>query len=341
MVLLRWPFLVATSLLSTCLPVVSESLLSNWNPGSNRTVIIDFVKTVTDRQSQHFVSPDNRIAVFDNDGTLWCEKPNYTEMQFAVDRINHSFPQHPEWDSLPHLKQLIDWPRAQTVTLKGAEWLDVFMKSSANMTVEEFTQIAHNWIAEARHPEFQVSYLALTFKPMVELIQYLHQNEFRVFLVTGGSNGFVRTSCQRLYGISPRRVIGSHLETKYKLIGTTPTLVYGYSITRFNNAEEKPVAIQERIGQKPILAFGNSNGDLEMLHWTCSGEGRRLGLVLLHDDAAREYAYGENTKIYRHANEHSWHIVSMKNDFKTVFATVIRIRHFLHTQLRGIGQKQA
>ncbi|MDA7657845.1 haloacid dehalogenase-like hydrolase [Verrucomicrobia bacterium] len=289
----------------------------------NRNAIIEFVNSVTRPNSPSYVPPNARIAAFDNDGTLLCEKPNYTQMQFAVDRIKASFSVHPEWQELAHIRELVASPREMPVTLKGQNWLDVFMLSSSNVTVDTYTRAVVDWFEDARHPDFKTRYSTLAYSPMTELIRYLHENEFKVYIVTGSSNNFMRPWTTQIYGIPPERVIGSRMELKYESVENGPRLSVSDEIARFNIGPSKPISIQEAVGQRPILAFGNSNGDIEMLEWTCSGPKQSMGLILLHDDAAREYAYDQEAKVYDLATKNEWKIVSIKKDFKEVFENQI------------------
>ena len=304
----------------TSLATMAETAsLSKWNSTENRSAIVEFVTNVTRPNSPSYVRPNARIAVFDNDGTLLCEKPNYTQMQFALDRIKSNFSVHPEWQELAHIKELVGSPREMPVTLRGQEWLDVFMLSSSNVTVDAYSRAVTDWFEHARHPDFKTRYTSLTYSPMTELIRYLHKSEFKVYIVTGSSISFMRPWTTQIYGIPPERVIGSRMELNYETVETGPTLSISDKIDRFNNGPIKPISIQEALGQRPILAFGNSNGDIEMLEWTCSGQGPNLGLVLLHDDPDREYAYDQDTKVYDLAPKRQWRIVSMAKDFKEVF----------------------
>ena len=306
---------------------LEASSLSKWNPTENRAAIIDFIAEVSRPKSPNYVPPEERVAVFDNDGTILCEKPNYTQMQFAVDRIKVNFPDHPEWKELAHICNLVEAPREAPVTLTGQKWLDVFMLSSSNVTVKDYRTDVIEWFDVARHPRYGTRYSSLTYSPMIELIQYLQENEFQVYLVTGGSIDFLRPWISQTYGIPRERIIGSRMEMKYEVSQTEgPTLVNQEKIARFNNGRYKPVSIHEGIGRKPILAVGNSDGDIEMLEWTRSGQGLRMGIVLLHDDAKREYAYDQESKVYDIAKERNWNVVSMKKDFREVFSSDVTQR---------------
>ena len=294
--------------------------LLTWNDTETRKAIVEFVDRVTSESSPMFVPPSERIAVFDNDGTLLCEKPNYTQMQFSLDQIKATAPQHPEWNELPHIQELIKAPRETPVTLAGRDWLDVFLRTTQNVGIDAFAQNVSRWLESARHPDFDTHYLSLVYQPMKELIQFITANDFQVYIVTGSSIGFMRQWTFDTLGIPPQRVIGSRMEMSYENTEGSQRIVHGSKIERFNNGDVKPVAIQEAIGKRPIFTFGNSIGDLEMLEWGSSGAGESLGLVLLHDDAAREYAYIEDSKLYDRAKDQDWRVVSMKHDFKLVFA---------------------
>jgi hypothetical protein len=306
-------------LLSFFAAMAEAASLSKWNSTENRDAIIEFVTNVTQHNSPSFVPTNARIAVFDNDGTLLCEKPNYTQMQFAIDRLKASFPDHPEWRELDHIKELVNTPREKPVTLKGQKWLDVFMLSSSNVTVDDYSRSVTEWFENARHPDFKTRYSNLAYSPMIELIRYLHANEFRVYIVTGSSINFMRPWATSIYGTPPERILGSRMKLKYQNVENVPTLTITEEIARFNNGKAKPITIEEAIGQRPIFAFGNSDGDIEMLEWTSSGQGPSMGLILLHDDPDREYAYDQEAKIYNLAPKHEWRVVSIAKDFKEVF----------------------
>ncbi len=297
--------------------------LVTWNDTENRSAIIEFTERVTSKSSPTFVPPSERIAVFDNDGTLLCEKPNYTQMQFSVDQMKATATQHPEWNDVAYIQQLISAPRETPVTLEGRDWLDVFSRTTQRLTVETFAQNVAQWLESARHPDFHAPYPSLTYLPMKELIHYLSANDFQVYIVTGSSIGFMRQWAPSTLGIPEERIIGSRMEMEYENVDGALRIVHGSKIERFNIAANKPVAIHEAIGKKPIFAFGNSIGDLEMLEWASSNEHHSMSLVLLHDDEEREYAYDEKTKIYALAKARAWKVVRMKHDFESVFSQTV------------------
>jgi phosphoglycolate phosphatase-like HAD superfamily hydrolase len=288
--------------------------------------MVAFVKRVTDPADPAFVAPAERIAVFDNDGTLWVEKPLYTQLIFAMDRIRALAPDHPEWRSTQPFKAVLE-NDAETLAAGGEKALvQLIMASHAGMTAEEFESIVTKWIADARHPRMKRSYTALAYQPMLELLAYLRANDFKTFIVSGGGIEFMRPWTQEVYGIPPEQVIGSSIKTKFVMREDEARLMRLAEIDFIDDKDGKPVGIHKFIGRRPILAFGNSDGDLQMLQYTASGKGLRLMLLLHHDDGEREYAYDRESHVGRldkaldEARRREWVIVSMKKDFSTVFA---------------------
>ena len=301
--------------------------LPSWNDGPAKQSIVDFVARVTTPGGRDFVPPEQRIATFDNDGTLWAEQPLYFQLLFALDRVKVLAPQHPEWkDKEPFASLLKGDVKA---ALAGGEhaMLEIIMATHAGMSTEEFEQLVKDWIATARHPELKRPYDQCTYLPMHELLAYLRDNGFETFIVSGGGIEFMRPWTEAAYGIPPQNVVGSSIKTKYELRDGQPVLLRLAEVDFIDDKAGKPVGINEHIGRRPIAAFGNSDGDQQMLEWTQGGPGARLMVLVHHDDAAREFAYGAESKIgtfsdalMAEAKEKHWTVISMKEDWKTVFA---------------------
>ena len=299
--------------------------LPSWNDVASKQAIVGFVDAVTDRSGADFVEPAERIAVFDNDGTLWLEQPLYTQLTFALDRVKTLAPQHPEWKTTqPFQAVLAD--DMETLIASGKQGLlELVMATHAGMTTAEFETIVTDWLATARDPRFQRPYTELVYQPQLELLDYLRANGFKTFIVSGGGIEFMRPWTEKIYGIPPEQVIGSSIKTEFQLKDGVPALVRIPEIDFIDDKAGKPVGINAHIGRRPILAFGNSDGDIQMLQWTTAGDGRRLGLVVHHDDAEREYAYdrkghvGKLDKALDAAGPAGWLIVSMKNDWNAIF----------------------
>jgi phosphoglycolate phosphatase-like HAD superfamily hydrolase len=304
---------------------ISNDPLPSWNEGPTKAAIIGFVSAVTSPGSPDYVPPAERVAVFDNDGTLWVEQPMYTQLAFVLGRIEALAPQHPEWQDQQPFKAALEGDMS-TVGEAGLEGLmKLVMATHAGMTNTEFTRIVTDWLGEARHPRFERPYTELVYQPMLELLEYLRANGFETYIVSGGGADFMRPWTQDIYGIPPEQVVGSAVTLEYKEIAGEPALVRKPEIAFIDDKEGKPVGIWQHIGRRPILAFGNSDGDLQMLRWTTAGPGRRLGLILHHDDAEREYAYdrkshfGKLDKALDAAPDAGWVVVSMTSDWNQVF----------------------
>jgi phosphoserine phosphatase len=314
-------------LLIVSLSAVADPLPS-WNDGPTRQVITDFVTAVTTETGPDYVPPSERIAVFDNDGTLWSEQPMYVQLAFVLDRLKAMAPEHPQWQEEQPFKAALEGDMA-TLGDAGLEGLmQLLMATHAGMTSVEFEQIASDWIAQARHPRFERPYTELVYQPMLELLTYLRENGFKTFIVSGGGVAFMRPWTEGVYGIPPEQVVGSRIAQEYVVQDGEPALVRKPEIAFIDDKAGKPVGIQDHIGRRPILAFGNSDGDYQMLEWTTAGPGRRLGLILHHDDAEREYAYdrdshfGKLSKGLDDAASKGWVLVSMKTDWAQVFPEV-------------------
>jgi phosphoglycolate phosphatase-like HAD superfamily hydrolase len=327
--ILRWTarVLLMTFTVLASVPVVAQDKpLPSWNEGPAKTAIIDFVERVTNRNGQDWVAPEDRVATFDNDGTLWSEQPIYFQGMFIFDRIKAMAPQHPEWREEQPFKAALEGD-LKTLAAGGMASLNkLLMTTHAGMTTDEFAVIVTDWLKTARHPRFQRPYNELTFRPMVELIGYLQQSGFRTYIVSGGGVEFMRTWAEDAYGIPPERVIGSTIKLKYDLDNDKPVLRRLSEIEFIDDGPGKPVAIGRLIGKRPIFAAGNSDGDLQMLQWTTLASGPRFGLIVHHTDGEREWEYdrdsivGKLDKALDEAPRRGWTVVDMKNDWKTIYS---------------------
>lgn len=300
--------------------------LPSWNEGAAKARIVAFVNAVTEPGGKDFVAPAERIAVFDNDGALWSEQPMYFQLAFAIDRVKALAPKHPEWKSKQPFKAAVEGDMKTLAAAGEHGLLELVAASHAGLTTDEFSVVVKDWLASARHPRFKRPYNELTYAPMVELLAYLRANGFQTWIVSGGGVEFVRAFAEQAYGIPPQQVVGSSLELKYELRNGKPVLVQQPKIAFIDDKAGKPVGIQKAIGRRPIAAFGNSDGDFQMLEWTTSAPGARLGVLVHHDDAEREYAYDRKSpfgKLDRGLDEagpRGWTLVSMKDDWKRVYA---------------------
>ncbi len=304
--------------------------LPSWNDGPAKQAITTFVTDVTNAGGPDFVPPAQRIAVFDNDGTLWVEQPMYTQLAFVLDRVKALAAEHPEWKEQQPFKAALDGDMA-ALGASGMEGLmGLLMATHSGMTSDEFATTASDWIGSARHPRFERPYTELVYQPMLELLDYLRANGFKAFIVSGGGIDFMRPWTEQVYGIPPEQVVGSQIELKFELRDGKPVIVREPKVAFIDDKAGKPVGIERHIGRRPILAFGNSDGDLQMLQYTTGGPGRRLGLLLHHTDAEREYAYdreshfGKLDKALDLAGDAGWVVVSIKDDWSQVFPTVAR-----------------
>ncbi len=298
--------------------------LPSWNEGAAKKSIVDFVGAVTTAGGSGFVKAEDRVAVFDNDGTLWSEQPFYVQVAFILDRLKALAPQHPEWREDPLLGAVLKGD-LQPVVAGGMEAAaKLVMVTHAGMTTEEFATIVGDWIAGARHPKRDRPYTDLIFQPMLELLAYLRANGFKTFIVSGGGVEFMRVWAERVYGIPPEQVIGSSIVTKFEMVDDEPVLTRLAQMNFIDDHAGKPVGIHSHIGRRPIAAFGNSDGDLQMLQWTTAGSGSRFGLLVNHTDAEREYAYatsafGKLDVALKEAEKRGWTVVDMKQDWKQIY----------------------
>jgi hypothetical protein len=304
----------------------SANPLPSWNDGATKQSILDFVAAVTREGSPDFVPPAERIATFDNDGTLWVERPMYTQLVFALDRVKALAPQHPEWKDTQPFKAALEGDMKTLAETGEHGLMALLMATHPGMTTNEFQKIVVDWIATARDPRFKRPYTELAYLPMIELLSFLRASGFKTFIVSGGGIEFMRPWTERVYGVPPEQVVGSSIKTKFQMRDGRPELFRLGEINFIDDNVGKPVGINEHIGRRPIAAFGNSDGDLEMLQWTTMTGGRRLGLIVHHTDAEREYAYDRDTAFGRldkaldAAATNKWTVVDMKNDWKRIFA---------------------
>jgi hypothetical protein len=280
---------------------------------------------VTREGSADFVPVPQRIATFDNDGTLWCEHPMYVQGMYVIDRIEALAPQHPEWKDQSNFRAVLERDMHQ-LALKGENGLaELVMATHANMTIDEFVKSVRDWMATARHPRFKKPYTELVYQPMLELLAYLRANGFTTYIVTGGGVEFVRSWCEPIYGVAPGQVVGSSIQTRFELADDRPRIMRLPKIDFIDDGPGKPVGINKFIGRVPIAAFGNSDGDLQMLQYTTIESGARLGLIVHHTDAEREYAYDRDTHVGRldkalaEAPRRGWIVVDMKKDWRRIF----------------------
>ena len=312
--------------LVSSLALAQDDPLPSWNEGRAKKSILDFVSAVTREGTPEFVLASERIATFDNDGTLWCEQPMYVQLAFAIDRVKALSGKHPEWKQKQPFKAVLDNDIAALAKAGEKGLVELVMATHAGMTTAEFEKIASDWIATARHPKFGRPYTDLVYQPMLELLTYLRANGFKTFIVSGGGIEFMRPWSERVYGIPPEQVVGSSIKTQFKVDKGSPELIRLPTIDLVDDGAGKPVGINSHIGRRPIAAFGNSDGDFQMLQWATVPRGRRFGLIVHHTDSEREYMYdrkspfGRLDKALDAADANGWTLVSMKEDWKRVFS---------------------
>jgi hypothetical protein len=299
--------------------------LTSWNEGAAKQSIEGFVVRVTDPASTDFVPEEERIATFDNDGTLWSEQPMYFQLLFAIDRVKALAPDHPEWKMQQPFKAVLDGDMKALAAAGEHGLIEIVAATHAGMTTEEFEAVATNWIATAKHPTTGRPYTEMVYQPMLELLDYLRANGFKTFIVSGGGIEFMRPWTEAVYGIPPEQVVGSSIKTVFEMRDGGPVLVRLPEIDFIDDKEGKPVGINSHIGRRPIAAFGNSDGDLQMLQWTAAGDGPSFCLYVHHTDAEREWAYDRDSHIggldkgLDEAAARGWTVVDMKNDWKVVY----------------------
>ena len=318
---------VRTNASSSAAPVSvkAASALPSWAEGPTKSAIIQFVQDVTKQGGPHYVRPEERIATFDNDGTLWVEYPMYTQVLFAFDRVKELAPQHPEWKTTQPFKALLEGDM-KTVGASGMKGLmEILMATHSGMTATEFDEMVSKWLATNKQSKFKRLYTECVYQPQLELLTYLRANGFKTFICSGGGMAFMRPISEKTYGIPPEQVVGSSVVAEFQVKDGKPALVRMPKIDFINDKAGKPVGIYQHIGRRPILAFGNSDSDMQMIEYTMAGEGRRIGLFVHHTDADREYAYDRNShvgtldKALDQADAMGWIIVDMKKDWKDVF----------------------
>jgi phosphoglycolate phosphatase-like HAD superfamily hydrolase len=323
----------AAFLLAACAQVTpAPDPLPSWNAGPAKEAIVGFVKQTTTAASPQFVPPAERIAVFDQDGTLWVEQPMYAQVVFAFDRVKDVVKAQPALAGEEPFKTVLSGDRAALARLSEGDLLKIVGASQAGLSVEAFQQVVKAWAATAKHPKFQRPYTELVYAPMLEAMKYLRANGYRTYIVTGGGQEFVRAFAEAVYGVPPEQVVGTMLKVDYSVQDGKPTLTNGPALFFVNDKQGKPVGINMVIGRRPQAAFGNSDGDQQMIEWATGGAGARLGMIVLHDDAQREFAYGPaaglpasrvgafTQALYDEAKAKGWTVISIRNDWKRVFA---------------------
>jgi hypothetical protein len=299
--------------------------LPSWNDGAAKAAIVEFVTRVTTDGGPDFVPVPERIATFDNDGTLWSEQPLYFQLIFMVDRVKALAPQHPEWQTEEPFRSVLAGDVKGALGGGEAAIVKLGMATHAGMTTDEFDKIVTDWLAAARHPKLKRPYTDLVYQPMLELLVYLRANGFKTYIVSGGGIEFMRSFSEKVYGVPPEQVIGSSIKMKFEMREGKPVIVRLPTIDFIDDGPGKPVGIEKFIGRRPLAAFGNSDGDLQMLQWTAAGAGPRFVLIVHHTDAEREWAYdrkspiGKLDKALDAAKERGWTVVSMKDDWKAIY----------------------
>jgi phosphoglycolate phosphatase-like HAD superfamily hydrolase len=300
--------------------------LPSWHDRAAKKALLEFVRAVTDKASPKYVPPAKRIATFDNDGTLWAEQPMYAQLMFALDRVKAMAAEHPDWKNKEPFKGILTGDREAISKFTKKDLLEIVAMTHAGMNTEQFRAIAHDWLATAKHPRFKRPYTECVYHPMLEVMRYLRANGFKTYIVTGGGQAFVRAFSENTYGIPAEQVIGSAAKLKYVFHNGTPALMRQPTLLLLDDEEGKPEDIELFIGQKPLAAFGNSDGDRQMLEWTQSGPGARFMMLIHHDDEKREYSYGAKSHIgsfsdalMADATKRGWVVTSMKEDWKRVF----------------------
>jgi hypothetical protein len=320
--------LICPALLALLLAVTAAAQtdpLPSWNDTAPKRAILAFVEKVTKHGTPDFVPVPERIAVFDNDGTLWAEKPLPFQLFFTFDRIKALAPRHPEWQTNEPFASLLKGDLKGVMASGGKGLFELMAATATGMTIGEFSKTVTDWIATARHPQTGKLYTDMAYQPMLELLAYLRANGFKTFIVSGGGIEFMRAWTEKVYGIPPEQVIGTSGKLKFELRDGVPVLVKLPEIDLIDDKEGKPVGIQQNIGRRPICAFGNSDGDQQMLEWAMAGTGTRFALLVHHDDEQREYAYDRADKLAKldqawdEANARGWTVVGIKADWKTIF----------------------
>lgn len=313
--------------LAISLPAFAQTAepLPSWNDGPAKKSIIEFVQAITDQSSKDFVQPAERIAVFDNDGTLWSEQPAYFELLFAFDEVKRTAPQHPEWKTTQPFKAVLENDHKALAATGMDGILKIFGATHTGMTTQAFDDYAKTWLTQARHPKTGKPYTEMIFQPMLEMLDYLRSQQFKTYIVSGGDTAFMRAFAEKVYGIPPEQVIGTTFVTAYQLKDGQPSILRTAKLAHNDDGPGKPESIDAVIGRRPILAFGNSDGDLQMLQWTAAGSGKRLMGLVHHTDAKREWAYdrqspiGKLDKALDEAKSRGWTIVDMAAEWRRIY----------------------
>jgi phosphoglycolate phosphatase-like HAD superfamily hydrolase len=324
----------ATALLGAVsdVSVAFDDPLPSWNKGPAKDAILAFVKDTTEKSSSKYVEPKDRVATFDQDGTLWTEHPLYGQAMFAFHRLGVMAPQHPDWKTTEPFKSVLTGDHEAMSKFTEKDWMEIIAVTHAGMGTEEFLALVKPWITTAKAPRFDRLYTDLVFQPMLEVMKYLREKGFKTYIVTGGGQEFVRSYSERIYGIPPEQVVGSSIVTTFVNTNGKPVLMREPKPFFVDDGPGKAVGINMFVGKRPYAAFGNTAGDQQMLEWTQAGDGARLMMLVLHDDAQREYAYGParglpdthvgtfSEALLTQADKSGWNVISMKNDWKRIFA---------------------
>ncbi len=312
-------------LLLLSLPALAADPLPSWNEGPNKKQIIEFVQAVTAEGSKDYVKPAERIAVFDNDGTLWTEQPAYFEVLFAFDEVKRLAPQHPEWKTTQPFQAVLEGDHKALAAAGMDGLLKIIGATHTGVTTEAFIDNAKNWLKQARHPKTGKPFDQMIYQPMLEMLDYLRSQQFKTYIVSGGDTAFMRAFAEEVYGVPPEQVIGSNFVTQFQLKDGKPQVLRTAKLAHNDDGPGKPESIDAIIGRRPILAFGNSDGDLQMLQWTAAGPGKRLMGLVHHTDAQREWAYDRNSQVGRLdkaldlAKQQQWTVVDMASDWGRIY----------------------
>ncbi len=305
--------------------------LPGWNDGPSKQAILDLVAGVTREGGPDYVAPSDRIATFDQDGTTWVSHPIYAQGLFALDRLRAMAPEHPDWQTTEPFKSVLANDAAAMGKFSEKDWMEIIAVTHTGMTSADFAKLVADWLPKSRNPVLGRPVTDLVYEPMLEVMDYLRANGFKTYIVSGGGQEFIRVYAEEVYGIPPEQVVGSSVVTKFQTMDGTPELMREAKVFFVDDGPGKAVGINLFIGKRPIIAFGNSDGDREMLEWTTAGAGKRLGLLVLHDDAAREFAYGPanglpdtpigtfSQGLMDEAKARGWTVISMKSDWKRIF----------------------
>jgi hypothetical protein len=303
----------------------AQGLLPSWNEGPSKQAVISFIEKTTTQGSADFIPVSERIAVFDNDGTLWSEQPIYVQIAFTFDRIKALAPQHPEWKTTQPFKAVLEGDLKGVLATGQKGLFELIAATHAGVDTETFRSTVEQWLKTARHPRTGRPYTEMIYQPMLELLAHLEARGYKTYIVSGGGIEFMRPWTEMVYGIPPERVIGSSIKSKFEIVEGIPKIIGLPQLQFIDDGPNKPIAIQERIGRRPVMAFGNSDGDREMLMWTTAGKGPRFGMLIRHTDNVREVAYDRDSHIGRldkaldMAPEKGWVVVDMKKEWKEIF----------------------